>query len=164
MLFRSQFGGGWLYALPDGLISLGLVSGLDYRDPRFDPHAAFQRYKTHPLIRRILEGGKMLKYGAKTIPEGGWYSLPPLSLAGAMLVGDSAGFLNSQRLKGIHLAMKSGMLAAEAAYQALAAGDFSDAALEAYPRSVERSWVREELWPVRNYHQAMQQEIGRAHV
>ena len=155
-LGSDQYGGGWLYAMPEGRISLGLVSGLDYSDPAFDPHEAFQRYKTHPFFRRILEGGKMLKYGAKTIPEGGWFALPKLVTDGALLVGDSAGFLNSQRLKGIHLAMKSGMLAAEAILEALRSDDFSEKQLSSYVRGVENSWVKEELWPVRNYHQAFE--------
>ena len=94
-LTREQYGGGWLYAMPGGMISIGLVSGLDYRDPMFDPHEAFQRFKTHPLLRKILEGGCLLKYGAKTIPEGGWFALPKLVADGALLVGDCAGFLNS---------------------------------------------------------------------
>lgn len=157
----DQFGGGWLYALPNGLVSIGLVSGLDYRDPAFDPHAAFQRYKTHPLFRSILEGGKLIKYGAKSIPEGGWYSLPPLVADGALLVGDTAGFVNSQRLKGIHLAIKSGILAAEAIYKAVTQEGDSSTALRSYPESVRNSWIYDELWPVRNFHQAMQGGIIR---
>ncbi len=153
-LDSDQFGGGWLYAMPEGLISIGLVSGLDYHDPAFDPHEAFQRYKTHPFFRKILEGGKLLKYGAKTIPEGGWFSLPKLVTNGALLVGDSAGFLNSQRLKGIHLAMKSGMLAAETVFEALCQEDFSERTLSRYGRRIEESWVKQELWKARNYHQA----------
>jgi electron-transferring-flavoprotein dehydrogenase len=165
-LASRHFGGGWLYAMPDEIISLGLVAGLDYADPSFDPHEAFQRYKTHPFLRRILAGGKMLKYGAKTIPEGGWFSMPPLAVDGALLVGDTAGFLNSQRLKGIHLAIKSGMLAAETIFDALVARDCSLARLSDYARRVETSWVREELWKVRNYHQAMERGMlrGGAHV
>ncbi|MBI2820244.1 MAG: electron transfer flavoprotein-ubiquinone oxidoreductase [Acidobacteria bacterium] len=154
-LASGHYGGGWLYGMPEGMISLGLVAGLDYHDPAFDPQVAFQRYKTHPLLRRILEGGKMIKYGAKTIPEGGWFSMPQLATGGALLVGDSAGFLNSQRLKGIHLAIKSGMLAAETIFEALRQQDFSEARLSDYVRRVESSWVKDELWEVRNYHQAM---------
>jgi electron-transferring-flavoprotein dehydrogenase len=141
--------------MPDGMISLGLVAGLDYADPAFDPHEAFQRLKTHPLLRPILEGGRLLKYGAKTIPEGGWFALPQLATEGAVLVGDCAGFLNSQRLKGIHLAIKSGMLAAESVFDALQQNDFSTARLSDYAKRVEASWVKEELWKARNYHQAM---------
>jgi len=162
----SHYGGGWLYAMPEGMISLGLVAGLDYEDPTFDPHEVFQLYKTHPLIRPILEGGRMLKYGAKTLPEGGWFSLPKLATDGALLVGDCAGFLNSQRLKGIHLAMKSGMLAAETVFEALQGNDFSEARLSSYAHRVDASWVKEELWEARNYHQAMAEGIvpGTFHV
>src|SRR3990172_7250044 len=165
-LTAEQYGGGWLYAMPDGMISLGLVSGLDYRDPSFDPHEAFQRSKTHPFFRKILEGGKLLKYGAKTIPEGGWFSLPKLAMDGALLVGDSAGFLNSQRLKGIHLAIKSGMLAAETVLESLRREDFSKSCLADYVRRVEQSWVKEELWKTRNFHQAFEGGIipGAFHV
>jgi electron-transferring-flavoprotein dehydrogenase len=165
-LGSDQYGGGWLYAMPDGRISLGLVSGLDYSDPRFDPHDAFQRYKTHPFLRRILDGGKMLKYGAKTIPEGGWYAIPKLTADGALLVGDTAGLVNSQRLKGIHLAIKSGMLAAETIFEALRAGDCSETRLGDYARRVEQSWIKQELWPVRNYHQAFEHGMisGALHV
>ena len=155
-LTSAQYGGGWLYALPEGRVSLGLVSGLDYTDPTFDPHEAFQHYKTHPFFRRILEGGQMLKYGAKTIPEGGWFALPKLATGGALLVGDSAGFLNSQRLKGIHLAIKTGMLAAETVFEALRRKDFSESCLSDYAQRVENSWVKQELWKTRNYHQGFE--------
>ncbi|MBI3896225.1 MAG: electron transfer flavoprotein-ubiquinone oxidoreductase [Acidobacteria bacterium] len=161
-LTKKQYGGGWLYSMPEGMISLGLVCGLDYRDPRFDPHEMFQRFKTHPFLRRLLEGGKMLRYGAKTIPEGGWFALPKLVTDGALLVGDCAGFLNSQRLKGIHLAIKTGMLAAETILEALQNNDFSETALADYARRVENSWVKEELWKVRNYHQAFEKGMPRA--
>jgi electron-transferring-flavoprotein dehydrogenase len=160
-LAPGHFGGGWLYAMPGGMISLGLVAGLDYENPAFDPHAALQLFKTHPLLRRILEGGRMLKYGAKTIPEGGWFAMPPLATEGALLVGDAAGFLNSQRLKGIHLAIKSGMLAAETVFDALIAEDTSAVRLGDFSRRVDNSWVREELWKVRNYHQAMERGMVR---
>ena len=165
-LDAGHFGGGFIYAMPEGLISLGLVAGLDYHDPAFDPQVALQRYKTHPLLRRIFEGGKMIKYGAKTIPEGGWYSLPPLAIEGALLVGDSAGFLNSQRLKGIHLAIKSGMLAAGTIFDGMLCNDLSEEALSKYAQRVEQSWIREELWQVRNYHQAMEggMVLGGLHV
>ncbi len=155
-LDSKQFGGGFIYALSETLVSLGLVSGLAYEDPRFDPHNAFQRFKTHPLVRKILEGGAMVHYGAKTIPEGGYYSIPQTAMDGAVIVGDSAGFLNSQRLKGIHLAMKTGMLAAEAIFDALVKGDFSAASLRAYEERWKSSWVKDELWKVRNFHQGFE--------
>ena len=114
-LDASQFGGGWIYHLPDRLVSVGHVVGLDAADPLLDPHRKFQEFKTHPAVRAVLEGGELVEYGAKAIPEGGWYSIPRLTVDGALLVGDAAGLLNGQKLKGIHLAMKSGMLAAETA-------------------------------------------------
>jgi electron-transferring-flavoprotein dehydrogenase len=152
-LTQRQFGGGFIYALSDTRLSVGLVAGLDCEDPRFDPHNAFQQFKTHPWVRRMLDGGRMIRYGAKTIPEGGYFAIPATATDGALIVGDSAGFLNSQRLKGIHLAMKTGMLAAEAAFQALVTGDCSAATLSQYERSWQSSWVKEELWKVRNFHQ-----------
>ncbi len=155
--FRSdQYGGGWIYGLPENRVSLGLVSGLDYRDPRFDPHNALQQFKTHPFVREILEGGKLIKYGAKAVPEGGWFAMPRLWTDGALLIGDTAGMLNALRLKGIHLAIKSGLLAAETAAEALAAGDFSAARLARFGERVNQSWIREELWQVRNGHQAFE--------
>ncbi len=155
-LDSRQFGGGFIYALSDTRVSLGLVVGLDYEDPRFDPHNAFQQFKTHPWVRKLLEGGQMVRYGAKTIPEGGYFSIPSTVVDGALIVGDSAGFLNSQRLKGIHLAMKTGMLAAETIFGALAKGDFSMATLGGFEERWQSSWVKDELWKVRNFHQGFE--------
>ena len=112
-----------------------------------------QTFKTHPWVAKLLDGGKLVRYGAKSLPYGGWYSLPPLAGDGWMITGDSAGFLNSQRLKGIHLAIKSGMLAAETAFQALLEQNFSAEKLSQYQTAVEDSWIKTELWPVRNFHQ-----------
>ena len=153
-LRAEEFGGGFIYALPEGRLALGLVVGLDYHDPLFDPFMAFQRFKQHPLVSGLLLGGQRVKYGAKALPEGGWNTIPRLSMDGALLAGDCAGLLNSFRLKGIHLAMKSGMLAAETAFDALRAGDPSPTRLSDYERRVNDSWIREELYPVRNVHQA----------
>jgi electron-transferring-flavoprotein dehydrogenase len=153
-LRTEEFGGGFVYAMPDGRVSLGLVVGLDYRDPLFDPFEAFQRFKEHPLIAGLLLGGQRVKYGAKALPEGGWNTIPRLWMDGALLAGDCAGFLNSFRLKGIHLAMKSGMLAAETAFEAVRSGDWSATRLRAYEDKVNASWIRDELYPVRNVHQA----------
>ena len=111
----EEFGGGFIYAMEQGAISLGFVAGLDYRDPLFDPHVAFNRFKQHPFVKALLDGGQMVRYGAKALPEGGWYTIPRCYADGALIVGDAAGFMNSMRLKGIHLAMRSGMLAAETA-------------------------------------------------
>ncbi|MFB3922161.1 MAG: 4Fe-4S dicluster domain-containing protein [Terriglobia bacterium] len=160
-LDSKQFGGGFIYALSETQISVGLVVGLNYDDPRFDPHNAFQQFKTHPWARRLLAGGQLVRYGAKTIPEGGYYSIPQTAMNGALIVGDSAGFLNSQRLKGIHLAMKTGMLAAEAVFQALRKNDFSADTLAAFEEEWHSSWVNDELWKVRNYHQGFEHDFWR---
>jgi len=153
-LQMEEFGGAFVYAMPDGLTSVGFVTGLDYRDPMFDPHLAFQRFKQHPLTSSILQGGQMVRYGAKALPEGGWHTIPRPYAAGALIAGDAAGFLNSMRLKGIHLAMRTGMLAAETAFDAVRAGDASAARLKGYADAIDRSEVRRELYPVRNVHQS----------
>jgi electron-transferring-flavoprotein dehydrogenase len=153
-LRHEEFGGGFIYGMPDGRVSVGLVVGLDYHDPLFDPHMAFNRFKRHPFVARLLEGGQMIRYGAKALPEGGWNTIPQLYVDGALIAGDAGGFVNSLRLKGIHLAMRTGMLAADAASDALAAGDTSSAMLARYQEKIEKSAVRDELYPVRNVHQA----------
>lgn len=152
-LNMKEFGGGFIYGLKDNKVAVGLVVGLDYADPGFDVHAAFQAWKKNKAVSRILEGGKLLEYGAKTLPEGGWFSLPKLYADGAMIVGDSAGFLAMPALKGVHLAVKSGMLAAETAAQALANNDFSAETLRDYEIRVNDSWIRKEMYPVRNFRQ-----------
>ncbi len=153
-LREEEFGGTWLYAMGNGRLSIGMVVGLEYRDPLFDPHAAFQHFKRHPFISSILEGGQIVRYGAKALPEGGWKTQPRLFADGALIVGDAANFVNSMRLKGIHLAMRSGMLAAETAFDAMRAGDTSSAKLSAYKAAVDASAIKTELDPVRNVHQA----------
>jgi electron-transferring-flavoprotein dehydrogenase len=155
-LDTRTYGGGWVYGLNGNRISLGIVVALDYANSLFDPHEAFQKFKTHPFVRRILEGGKLVRYGAKTVPYGGWYSMPRPYMDGGLIIGDGASLLNSQRLKGIHSAIKSGMLAAETIYDALCAGDFSGKQLSAYSKKLESSWIQKELWEVRNFHQAFQ--------
>jgi electron-transferring-flavoprotein dehydrogenase len=146
------YGGGWIYGMQNRILNLGYVTGLDYRDPLLDPHAEFQRFKQHPFLAKLLDGGKLLRYGAKTIAAGGYYAMPQLYADGVLLVGDCAGFLNSQRLKGIHTAIKSGMLAAEAIFEALVAGDFSARQLQRYETLVKESWITPELRKVRNFH------------
>jgi electron-transferring-flavoprotein dehydrogenase len=153
-LSADLYGGGWVYGLQNNRVSLGMVVALEYRDPLFDPHEVFQKYKTHPFVKNILAGGKLIRYGAKTVPYGGWYSMPRSYVDGGLIIGDSASLLNSQRLKGIHTAIKSGMLAAETIYEALCAGDTSAKTLSAYPQKIEQSWIKKELWEVRNFHQA----------
>ena len=147
------YGGGWIYGLRENRVSLGTVVGLEYKNPLFDPHEAFQKFKTHPFVKNILEGGELVRYGAKTVPYGGWYSMPRNDFDGGLIIGDSGSLLNSQRLKGIHTAIKSGMLAAEAIYEALCAADTSAAKLSAYRTKLEQSWLKKELWAVRNFHQ-----------
>ncbi len=155
-LDASMYGGGWLYGLPDNRVSTGMVIALDYHNPRFDPHEAFQKFKTHPFLKRVLEGGKMVRYGAKMVPYGGWYSMPRTYVDGGLIIGDSASLLNSQRLKGIHTSIKSGMLAAETVFEALKSGDASAKTLSAFPQKIEQSWIKKELWEVRNFHQGFQ--------
>src|SRR5438067_7652201 len=155
-LRNEEFGGGFIYNMADGKISIGFVIGLDYLDPRVDPHQRFQQFKTHPYVRSLLEGGTLVSYGAKTIPEGGYWAQPQYYFNGGMIIGDSAGFLNAMRLKGIHLAFKTGQVAAQAAYEALQANDFSESRLKRFHELVENSWVKTELWKVRNFHQAFE--------
>jgi electron-transferring-flavoprotein dehydrogenase len=153
-LRMEEFGGGFIYAMPDGVLSVGFVSGLDYRDPMFDPHVTFQHFKRHALVASLLHGGQMIRYGAKALPEGGWHTIPRVYADGVLIAGDAGGFLNSMRLKGIHLAMRTGMLAAETAFEAVRAGDTSAARLKAYEERLNASAVRRELYPVRNVHQS----------
>ena len=150
------YGGGWVYGMQNRILNIGYVTGLDYQDPLLDPHAEFQRFKQHPFLAKLLAGGKMIRYGAKTIAAGGYFAMPQLYADGVLLVGDCAGFLNSQRLKGIHSAIKSGMLAAETIFAALVAGDFSAKQLKQYEERVNASWIMPELRKVRNFHAAFQ--------
>jgi electron-transferring-flavoprotein dehydrogenase len=155
-LTTKEYGGAWIYGGKDNVVSLGFVTGLDYADPRLDPQRVLQEFKRHPFVARVLEGGKMIRYGAKSMPYGGWWAIPPVAGTGWMILGDSAGFLNSARLKGIHLAIKSGMLAAETAFEALTKDDSSLATLGGFQKKVESSWIKEELWKVRNLHQGFE--------
>src|SRR6201981_1568920 len=144
----DMYGGGWIYGLSNNRVSIGLVLALEYADPQFDPHAAFQKWKTHPFVRKILDGGKLVRYGAKSLPYGGWYAMPRNTVDGALIIGDSASFLDSQRLKGIHLAIKSGMLAAETIFGALKIADNSTKTLGKFQERVEKSYIRDEMWKV----------------
>lgn len=148
-------GGGFLYRMKENRVSLGLVVGLDYENPMLEPYQEFLRFKRHPVIAGLIRGGKVLQQGAKTLAAGGWYTMPQLAMDGALVVGDSASMLNAQRLKGIHTAMKSGMLAAETALSALDRGDPSVAVLRGYAERVEASWIRTELFAARNFGQAL---------
>jgi len=149
-LENDTYGGSFLYHLENNQVAIGFVVGLAYQNPYLSPYEEFQRYKTHPEIRKFLEGGKRIAYGARAISAGGLQSLPKLVFPGGCLIGDDAGFLNASRIKGSHAAIKSGMLAAEAAFAALA--DENPAAeLSAYPEAFEKSWLHEELYKARNF-------------
>lgn len=150
----STFGGGFLYHQREKMVGLGLVVSLDYRTPQLHPFELFQKWKRHPAIAKTIEGGKLVTYGARTLSEGGWYSIPRTYGNGFLIIGEAAGFLNSFRLKGIHLAMKSGMLAAETIFDALKKNDYSEKTLSSFEERVEKSWIKTELWRSRNFHQA----------
>ncbi len=149
-LDADTYGGSFLYHLENNQVAVGYVVGLAYQNPYLSPFEEFQRYKTHPSIRGYFEGGKRLSYGARAITAGGLQSLPKLVFPGGALVGCDAGFLNASRIKGSHAAMKTGMLAAEAAVEAIAAGRAQDE-LSAYPAAFEQSWLHEELHVARNF-------------
>ena len=160
----DMYGGGWIYGLSNNRVSIGLVVALEYADPLFDPHAAFQTWKTHPFVKKLLDGGKLVRYGAKSLPYGGWYATPRNTVDGVLIVGDAGSFLDSQRLKGIHLAMKSGMLAAETIFQALKTGDTTARTLGIFQDRINQSYIRDELWKVRNFHQSFQHGMFRGFI
>ena len=157
-LDASTYGGSFLYHAAEGQVAIGFVVGLDYANPYLSPYEEFQRYKTHPKIRAFLEGGKRVAYGARAIAAGGLQSLPRLVFPGGALLGDNAGFLNASRIKGSHTAIKSGMMAAAAAADALGAGRQRDE-LTAYPEDFAKSWVRAELHKGRNFKPLMQKGL-----
>jgi electron-transferring-flavoprotein dehydrogenase len=145
----KTYGGSWLYHLNGGLVSVGYVVGLDYLNPFLSPFEEMQRFKTHPELRPIFEGGRRVSYGARALSEGGFQSIPKLVFPGGALIGDTAGFLNVPKIKGTHTAMKSGMCAAEAAFAALRGGT-EKPSLDAYPERLKQSWLWDELHGVRN--------------
>jgi electron-transferring-flavoprotein dehydrogenase len=147
-LTNDVYGGSWMYHFGDNLVSIGFVVGLDYSNPWLSPFEEFQRYKTHPAIRKHLEGGRRISYGARALNEGGLQSIPELVFPGGLLVGCAAGFMNVPKIKGSHTAMKSGMLAAEAVAEALESGRPAEAS--SYPAKLRASWVWQELSAVRN--------------
>ena len=149
-LDNATYGGGFMYHCEDQLVSIGLVVGLGYSNPWLEPFQEFQRYKTHPLISSFLEGGKRIAYGARAINASGLQSLPKLVFPGGALVGCDAGFLNAPRIKGSHAAIKTGTLAGDAAFDAIAAGRSRDE-LAAYPAAFEASWLYDELYRARNF-------------
>ncbi len=152
---NSTWGGSFLYHLEDNQVAIGFVVGLDYDNPHLYPFEEMQRFKTHPKVRHFLEGGKRVSYGARALNEGGLQSIPKLVFPGGALIGCSAGFLNVPKIKGSHNAMKTGMLAAESAFEALSGGgEESPAVLESYPEKFKNSWVYEELHKARNFRPA----------
>jgi electron-transferring-flavoprotein dehydrogenase len=150
----KTWGGSFIYHLEGGQASVGYVVGLDYRNPHTSPFDEFQRFKTHPAIRPMLEGGERIAYGARALNEGGLQAIPELVFPGGALIGCAAGFLNVPKIKGTHTAMKSGMLAAEAAFAALGSDQPGDGVLTAYPEAFRRSWAHDELHKVRNFRPA----------
>ena len=152
---NKSIGGTFIYTIPGDKIILGLVAYLDSNDPMLDPHRELQKLKTHPFIANMIQGGKVIAYGGKTLPAGGWYSMPKLYGDGWMVCGDSASMVDVQKLKGIHLAMKSGMSAAETAFDAVKSQNFSSTALKSYEEKIHNSFVKSELYRVRNFHQTL---------
>lgn len=151
----KSIGGSFIYTIPGDKIIVGLVVYLDTHDPLLDPHRELQRMKTHPFLQKMLKGGKVIAYGGKTLPAGGWYSMPKLYGDGWMVCGDTASMVDVQKLKGIHLAMKSGMMAADTAVEGLIKGDTSAETLKSYEAKVQESFVKKELYRVRNFHQTL---------
>ena len=152
-LDNDEFGGGFIYGLNDNKVAVGLVVGLDYKDPTFDVHDALQIWKNTPFVSRLLKGGKLVEYGAKTLPEGGYYSIPRLFTDNALIVGDSAGLVAMPALKGVHLAIRSGMIAAKTAADALEKNDTSEKVLQQYETLFNKSEIHKEMFPVRNFRQ-----------
>ncbi len=153
------YGGGFIYGMKNNQVSLGLLTGLNYKDPFLDPHREFQKFKLHPFVADLLKDGKMIQYGAKTASVGGYFSIPKLTFEGGLIVGDSASLFISQKLKGIHAAMKSGMLAAEAIFESLLKDDFSETLLDGYQTSLFNSTIGKEIYGVRNFHQAFEKGL-----
>ena len=158
-LKTNTYGGGFIYGMKNNMVSIGLLTGLDCEDPFLDPHLEFQKFKLHPFVAEILKDGKLVQYGAKTAPVGGYFSIPKIAFDGGVIIGDSASLFISQKIKGIHIAMKSGMLAAETILDALLKNDFSSAQLERYQTSLYKSYIGKELYKIRNFHQAFQRGL-----
>ncbi|KTD82403.1 electron transferring flavoprotein dehydrogenase [Legionella waltersii] len=147
---HATYGGSFVYHLSNQRVAIGFVVGLDYKNPWLNPFAEFQRFKTHPFIKPTLVGGERISYGARALNEGGWQSLPKLTFPGGALIGDAAGFLNVPKIKGIHTAMQSGMLAAQACFDLLNQETSSSTEITSYPDRINQSWLKKELYSVRN--------------
>jgi electron-transferring-flavoprotein dehydrogenase len=151
----NSTGGGFAYHLENNQLSVGLITDLNYSNPYLNPFQEFQRFKLHPLIKSCLQGGKRVAYGARAINKGGFQAIPKLTFRGGVLVGCEAGFMNYAKIKGSHNAIKTGSLAAETIFEALAGGDCGGDELTAYPQRIEKSWVYRELYQTRNVAPAM---------
>jgi electron-transferring-flavoprotein dehydrogenase len=158
----KTYGGSFMYHLGDNLVSIGFAVALDYENPTLSPYREFQRYKHHPLIKYYLEDGKVLSYGARALNEGGYQSIPKLIFPGGALIGCTAGFLNVPKIKGTHTAMKSGMLAGEAAYKAVSESETSNKPIQLaeYEKNLKDSWVYKELYEVRNIRPSFHNPLG----
>ncbi|MGD9224647.1 MAG: electron-transfer flavoprotein:ubiquinone oxidoreductase, partial [Desulfobacteraceae bacterium] len=143
-------GGGFIYEMGDNRVSIGYLTALCYDDPMLDPYETFIKFKRHPFVGGIIKGGKVIEQGARTVPTGGYYTLPKLVVDGGLLVGAGAQLHNTPALKGIHIALKSGMLAAQAVVDAVEKDDFSSSALQSYADQLDRSWIKKEMWQGRN--------------
>jgi len=154
-LKKDTFGGTFIYGMANNMLAIGLVVACDYHDPYIDPHLELQKLKQHPFIHDMLQGGKSVFYGGKTLAAGGYYSIPQIAYDGCLVVGDAAGLLNAQRLKGIHTAMLSGMEAAKTIFENLVSDDFSVNGLSSYEKIIKEGSIGTELLKVRNFHQAM---------
>ena len=160
-LSKDTYGGGWMYHFGDNMVSIGLVVGLDYANPWISPYGEFQRMKLHPFYKSVLEGGKCIAYGARALNEGGFQSIPKCAFPGGALIGDTAGFLNVPKIKGTHTSMKSGMLAAEAAYSAIKNNpEASSLFLYDYEDALRSSWIWKELKQVRNMRPSFHTPLG----
>ena len=147
---KKTYGGSWIYQYGDNMVSIGYVVGLDYENPYLSPYQEMQRFKTHPAIKPLLEGGRRISYGARALVEGGFQSVPKLTFPGGLLIGDTAGFLNTPKIKGNHTAMKSGMVAAESIVAHLKNNDAFGSECTTYAQDMKKSWVWKELKKVRN--------------
>lgn len=155
-LDTKTYGGSFMYHLEDNQVAVGFVVGLDYQNPHISPFEEMQRYKTHPAIRTYFEGGRRIAYGARALNEGGYQAIPGMTFGGGAMIGCAAGFLNVPKIKGTHTAMKSGMLAAEAAYEAIASEAAPSGGLPSYPEAIKQSWLWDELYLVRNIRPSFQ--------
>ena len=158
---NDTFGGSFIYGMKDNMVSVGQLTSLDYSDPFMDPHREFQKFKLHPMVSELLKGGKLVQYGAKTAPVGAYYSIPKLSFPGGMIIGDGANLFNGQKIKGIDLSMRSGMLAAQTIFEGLVDDDLSDVRLATYAKAMAASDEVKSLYKVRNFHQAMTRGLYR---